>query len=205
MRRLVVTVLCALGIGASQAATPLKAAGGADQPRKAKSIDVARAILKIPKNRDSWQNYIQKEQNEEQFIWPENGEQVDRWNELAGAGAGLQNVKKIVVKGKDVLSYKGRTLRPPFVQDREDDTIEIVTLNRLVRPDSEIRFCVDSWHSSEIAFLPLPPVAWRALEAEFGVEAVAYRFMPLPDDMVKFWKVLNAKSDEAAKRKYIDK
>jgi hypothetical protein len=55
-----------------------------------------------------------------------------------------------------------------------------------VKHDSDIRFCVDSWHSSDRAFIALPPVDWQALEKEFGKEEIAYRFLELPKDLQHF-------------------
>jgi hypothetical protein len=172
------------------------------EEKKVASLDVARAIVAIPQNRSSWNDHI-VEGDYRNFIWTGDGDQVERWNELAGAGAGLEDAVQRVENGEDVfITYKGRTLQAPVVQDREDDTIQVHTLNLLVKADSEIRFCVDSYHSSDICFLPLPPKDWRALEQEFGAAAVAYRFMVLPDDLAAFWKAFNAKCEEVGERDY---
>ncbi len=53
--------------------------------------------------------------------------------------------------------------------------------------DGELRCCVDSI-GLKLAFLALPPAEWEQLEREFGVAAVAFRFMALPADTEAFLK-----------------
>ncbi len=166
-------------------------------------IDIARTILAIPENRSSWEDVIMLEAYSERFIWDAYGDEVERWNALAGAR--LQHVKREVVNGEDVfLSYKGRTLQEPLVGGREDNIIAIHTLNRLVNADSDIRYCVDSTGNSDAAFLALSPGDWRALEEEFGVQAVAYRFMPVPDDLPALQKALDSMEQVVLGRTYVN-
>jgi hypothetical protein len=172
-------------------------------PRSA-PFHTARAILSIPQGASSWDRYILQDQHNDEFLWTGDGEAVDRWNQLFAGKNGSGSVN-FTVEGKKenfYLAYGGRKIQAPVKHDRDDDMVVIVTMNNLVKSVAEIRFCVDSYHSSDLAFLAMPPGEWAALEAEFGTEAVAYRFMPLPESMAKFWPRYQKTTDEVQARAY---
>jgi hypothetical protein len=147
--------------------------------------EAARAILNVPQDKCSWNNFIVS--NDACFLWDSHGDEVEQWNKLADGKAGLDEAKIVYDQdGECCLTYKGRSVRVPLVGGREDNTIAIHTLSQLVAEDSEIRFCVDSSHSNDIAFLALPPNVWRMLESEFGIAAVAYRFLKMPASLEDF-------------------
>jgi hypothetical protein len=174
------------------------------QAKRSTSYAAARAVLAIPRDKSSWTRYIQRDEHADEFLWTGNGEAVDRWNAQFAGKHGVQPVN-FTVEGKKedfFLAHRGRKLQAPVKHDRDDDMVVLLTLNRLVKGIAEIRFCVDSYHASDLAFLAMPPAEWAALEAEFGVQAVAYRFMPLPDTMAKFWPRLQKTSDEVHARPY---
>lgn len=164
----------------------------------------ARAMLALSPLRDSWTYYMQKDEHEREFLWTGDGEAVERWNELFAGKDDVATVNATVEGRKEnfFLAYDGCKLQAPVAHDRDDEMVVVLTLNRLVKDVTEIRFCVDSYHSSDLAFLALPPGEWAALEAEFGAPAVAYRFMPLPDTMATFWPRLLKTSDETQARPY---
>jgi hypothetical protein len=156
-------------------------------PRSA-SYRTARAMLALPPQQDSWEHYMLKEAHEGEFIWTGDGEAVERWNELFAGKHDIGTVHATVEGKKEhfFLAYGDSKLQAPVRHDRDDEMVVVLTLNRLVKDITEIRFCVDSWHSSDLAFLALPPMEWAALEKEFGAPAVDYRFMPLPDTIAGF-------------------
>jgi hypothetical protein len=175
----------------------------APRPRSA-SYRTARAMLSLSRQQDSWAHYMQDDAHEGEFLWTGDGEAVERWNELY---AGKQDIGTVTatVEGKKehfFLAYGASKLQAPVQHDRDDEMVVVLTLNRLVKNVTEVRFCVDSFHSSDFACLALPPAEWAALEAEFGGPAVGYRFMPLPDTMAKFWPRLQTTSDEVLARHY---
>jgi hypothetical protein len=174
------------------------------QPKRSASYAAARAILAIPKDRSSWTRYIQRDEHADEFLWTGNGDAVDRWNAQFAGRQGVQPVAFSVEGKKEnfFLAHRGRKLQAPVKHDRNDDMVVLLTLSRLVKGIAEIRFCVDSYHASDLAFLAMPPAEWAALEAESGAPAVAYRFMPLPDTMAKFWPRLQKTSDEVHARPY---
>jgi len=181
------------------AAKPVPPAAGAKQPAP-NPIATARAMLAVPRTRSSM-DYMND--HTEDFIWDDYGEEVQQWNSLVGAAAGLGDVQQRVEGGRDTyLSYKGVKVKVPLQFQRGDNTISVFTMAKLVQKDSEIRMCVDTWGNSEYAYLPLPPAAWAQLESEYGREAVAFRFLKLPATLDAFYAA--ASSDELAKRTYPD-
>jgi hypothetical protein len=175
----------------------------APRPRS-DSYRTARAMLALSRQTDSWDDYMQKDAHEGEFLWTGDGEAVERWNELF---AGRQDVDAVhaTVEGKKehfFLAYGASKLQAPVKHDRDDEIVVVLTLNRLVKNVTEVRFCVDSHHSSDLAFLALPPEEWAALETEFGAPAVGYRFLALPDTMAKFAPRLQKTSDAVHARPY---
>jgi len=52
--------------------------------------------------------------------------------------------------------------------DGSDYHVEILTINRVLNPDYEIRFCIDSDGSDTLGFVALSPNDWNALREQFG-------------------------------------
>jgi len=164
------------------------------------SIAIARAMVATPRTRSASEPI---HDNHQAFVWDDHGEEVEQWNALAGAAAGGADV---TVEGEDGelprFRYKERVVEVPILYERGDNTISVHTLAQLVKADSDIRMCVETCGNSEYAYLPLPPAAWAQLEAEFGREAVAWRFLPLPPDLGEFYAA--AESDALMRREYPD-
>ncbi len=78
------------------------------------------------------------------------------------------------------IVYKGVRTPVPLVYGPEDRHITIVTLNRALVADFEIRLCIDSEGADTLAFLPLPSATWEDLEREYG-HSVSQRFYRLRD------------------------
>ena len=76
------------------------------------------------------------------------------------------------------ISYREKRVKVPLVIGIEDRHITLVSLNEILVPDYEVRFCIDSNGSDTLAFLPLPSDVWRDLEAQYG-DALAKRFYRL--------------------------
>ena len=134
----------------------------------------------------SW-DYMMNEEGP--FLWVDFCEGTDtiteRWNEIVGDGTSLvlEATSGSSPEGhSEAFVYGGKMLCIPFEYQRGDAMIAVVTLNQLVKENSELRFCLASSGSSEVAFIPLPPSAWRQLESEFGSDTVAKRFRPLTAD-----------------------
>ncbi|MGB9107611.1 MAG: hypothetical protein WCC39_02880 [Telluria sp.] len=168
------------------------------------SYRTARAMLSLSRQKDSWAHYMQAEAHAGEFLWTGDGDAVERWNELYAGKHDIGTVTATVEGKKEhfFLAYGASKLQAPVQHDRDDEMVVVLTLNRLVKNVTEVRFCVDSFHSSDFAFLALPPGEWAALEAEFGKPTLDYRFMPLPDTMAKFWPRLQQTSDKVLARHY---
>jgi hypothetical protein len=162
----------------------------------------ARMMLALPRLKDSWEHTMLKHEGE--FLWTGEGEAVERWNELFAGRHEIGTVHATVEGNKEdfFLAYGESKLQAPVRHDRDDEMVVVLTLNRLVKEVTEVRFCVDSCRFSDLAFLALPPNEWTALEAEFGAPAVGFRFMALPDTMGEFGPRLQTLFDEVDARPY---
>ena len=89
------------------------------------------------------------------------------------------------------LQFGDRRERVPLTYSGNDRHITLCALNRVLTPEYEVRFCIDSNDSDTLAFLPLPCEQWAELERRYG-EAVGrrfYRFRERPNlftDAVQF-------------------
>jgi hypothetical protein len=78
------------------------------------------------------------------------------------------------------LQYGDRRVKVPLSYSGDDRHITLCALNRVLAPDYEVRFCIDSNGSDTLAFLPLRCEQWAKLERRYG-EAVARRFYRLAE------------------------
>lgn len=148
-------------------------------------LTIAQEILAVPRTESSWECVLD---NEDLFIWDENGDQVHFWNLMYGPEAGLAAVDEESAHEGLFYSYQGNRIHVPIRDKREDDLIMLHVLNRLVRNDTELRFLIDSHGSSTHAFSALRPAEWQALEAQFGKVAVDFRYQVIADDLDSFIK-----------------
>jgi len=73
------------------------------------------------------------------------------------------------------LQYRDRRIKVPLNYTADDRHITLCALNRVLAPDFEVRFCIDSNGSDTLAFLPLECKQWRVFESKYG-EALSKRF-----------------------------
>ena len=114
------------------------------------------------------------------LIWAEHGDEVEQFNAVAAA----QGWGEITVRCEDgpgdeqrfFYTYKGRETSVPYECDREDNMRSVHCIAAMVADDAVLYACNDVSGNSEWSFLALPPAQWRALEAEFGADAMAMRF-----------------------------
>lgn len=78
------------------------------------------------------------------------------------------------------LQFRDRREKVPLSHSADDRHITLCTLNRVLSPEYEVRFCIDSNGSDTLAFLPLECKQWSALESQFG-EAVSSRFYKIAE------------------------
>ena len=129
---------------------------------------------------DSWNVVLQ---HQDSFLW---GEEPDwAWNQVASK----YNYLLVSIENKDgdlylvsgsnqvMLNYQG---------DGIDSIRGIIALSELFHDLYEIRYCVDSWHSSDLAFIVMPHSEWAKLDSRFSKKDVDYRLMRLPSSLDEF-------------------
>ncbi len=85
-----------------------------------------------------------------------------------------------------IITYKDSKHKIPYLGEGSDRDTTIITLNEVLKPDFEIRFCVASDGSDTLAFLPLKSSQWVKLENEFGAEHVAKHFTEITEESIFF-------------------
>lgn len=74
-----------------------------------------------------------------------------------------------------VILYKEKETVIPYKAEADRDTT-IITLNNVIQPKYEIRFCEWSLGSDTLAIIPILSSSWELLEKEFGEEKVRKYF-----------------------------
>jgi hypothetical protein len=85
-----------------------------------------------------------------------------------------------------IINYKDVKTKIPYKGKGSDRDTTIITLNEILKPDFEIRFCKFSDNSDTLAFLPLIHAQWIELEKEFGKQRVSKHFVEISKDSVLF-------------------
>lgn len=78
------------------------------------------------------------------------------------------------------LQYGERRIKVPLSYSEQDRHITLCALNRLLAPEYEVRFCIDSNGSDSAAFLPLACAQWGNLEVLYDAN-VGRRFYQFSD------------------------
>jgi hypothetical protein len=114
------------------------------------------------------------------FIWSDDEEPVSTWNALFAENLGRAAVRPLPDRdGAVQFSFRDRTVDVQSKSNREDRFRDLHGLARAVRPESDLRLCRDSTHSSDVAFLAMTPLEWIGLETKFGPDRVNARFLPM--------------------------
>ena len=122
------------------------------------------------------------------FIWSDDEEPVNTWNRLFVAELGTVAVKPIPSReGLLQFSNGDRTVDVQLKSNREDRFRVLHGLAAVVRPESDLRLCQDSTHSSDVAFFAMTPAQWCALETKLGADTVAARFLGLDTPFDEFF------------------
>lgn len=73
MKRLLATLLAALGLAPTSVTTVSTAAMASATGINPAQLCVARFIVSLPRDRSSWTDYIQRNEHHEDFIWTGDG------------------------------------------------------------------------------------------------------------------------------------
>lgn len=146
----------------------------------------AETICASRKSEDAWE-YMQS--HPQSFIWSDDEDVVSTWNRLFGASLGNVARKSSPGHAESVqISFLNRTFDVQLKFDREDRFRELHGLAQVARPESELRLCRDSTHSSDVAFFAMTPAQWNHLESKFGRENVAAHFLSMECSFDQFLK-----------------
>ena len=114
------------------------------------------------------------------FIWSDDEDPVGTWNRQLGNVLGAVNDKPIPDRnGSQRLSFRDRIVEVQLEFDRDDRFRLLHGLARVTRTESDLRLCLGSTHSSDVAFLAMPLADWKTLESQFGVDTVDSHFLSL--------------------------
>lgn len=134
------------------------------------NIDTITAVLRDPTQRAIDAMFI----NKGSVIWvdlnEEDGNIVQACEAVLQTGslAAEWVCARTPLGGDLYITYAGRRSRVPLVFGHEDRHITLCALNRVLTPDYQIRFSIDSKGSDVLAFVPLPTAQWQELEQRFG-------------------------------------
>jgi hypothetical protein len=147
----------------------------------------AQAICEAPSAQDAW-NYIRAHRRS--FLWSDDEDPAVSWNHLFGTELGVVTAELIPGR-EDRLQYshRGRRVEVQLRLNREDRIRALHGLAAIVRPDSDLRLCRDSSHSSDVAFFAMPPTDWQSLESMFGSGKVRTHFLSMDGTVESFFEV----------------
>jgi hypothetical protein len=92
-----------------------------------------------------------------------------------------ESVESDMPEGYQVfVRFRDRREQVPLSYSRDDRHITLCALNRVLAPEYEVRFCIDSNGGDTLAFLPLASDVWAELELRYGNE-VAQRFYKMTE------------------------
>ena len=137
---------------------------------------IAESMLQLDKSQDSWKIILD---NQRAFLLCGNDEPEFVWNWTAGK-YDLPEVKEEFINNKALLTLNDKSIPINYASDRSDGIRGILALSQLVSDQYEIRYCIDSWHSSDLAYLVLRHSDWQELETTYSSEDINYRFLSLP-------------------------
>lgn len=133
-------------------------------------------IKKFLENPDNFEELLESDT----LIWVDHREYDE--DIISYVNEKLENKIEIVLQdhgkayGEDIyLKHKDKSFMTPYKQKMDRDTT-IKYLNEFIKPEYEIRFCIESLGNDTLAFVVLTKDVWKQLENEFGKEKVTYYF-----------------------------
>jgi hypothetical protein len=145
-----------------------------------KVFATVREILELPKDSDSW-DLMQEGYTE--FI---SDDDVTYSWEIFSEGHAFP---ALVIEQKNLTAsweLLGKIENLELLGDRDDCFREIVCLSKLLKPKFELKYCMDTWHSSERYYILLSTEQWVELNQLYGYEQVSYRFMSISESAEQF-------------------
>ena len=122
--------------------------------------------------------------------WRECDEDIPRYmNEVLPEEAQIdyQYVEIEKERGVDIILKKnGVSKSIPYQEDCTDRDTTLRAIQEYLLPKYQIRWFLESLGSDTLGFCVLSAEQWKQLEQEFGLDHVAYYFVPIQEDSVMF-------------------
>ena len=134
-------------------------------------LNVVRELLSSP-SADAVQAFLDDESTVFWIDWRQEDETIAESCELTLNTGSLDG--ELIEKTDDGSDYHVEIIhntkreRVPLTFSESDRHLTILTINRVLNPDYEIRFCIDSDGSDTLGFVALSPNDWNALREQFG-------------------------------------
>lgn len=126
---------------------------------------------------DGWEYMAAHQQS---FIWSDDEDPIGTWNRQLGEVLGAVADEPMPGgNGSQQLAFRDRIVDVQLQFNRDDRFRLLHGLARVTHLESDIRLCLGSTHSSDVAFLAMPWADWKSLESRFGVGIVDSHFLSL--------------------------
>src|SRR2546425_791810 len=121
------------------------------------NVELITAVMESP-TEDAIEALLGDEENVFWVDWREKDDEIPETCEMilqTGALSG-ELVEVETGEGYEVhIHYQKKSVKVPLTYSEQDRHITICTLNDVLKPDFEIRYCIDSNGNDSAAFLPL--------------------------------------------------
>lgn len=126
---------------------------------------------------DGWEYMVAHQQS---FIWSDDEDPIGTWNrQLGGVLGAVGDMEMPGGNGSQQLVFRDRIVGVQLEFNRDDRFRLLHGLARVTHLESDLRLCLGSTHSSDVAFLAMPWADWKSLEFQFGVDTVDSHFLSL--------------------------
>ena len=147
-------------------------------------LEIAKILCSKQSPSDSWGYMVSHPQS---FIWSDDEDPIGTWNLQFGQAFGAVNDEPILGgKGSQRLSYRDRIVEVQLEFERDDRLRLLHGLAKITRPESDLRLCLGSTHSSDVAFIAMSSADWKTLESQLDAETVALHFLSLDSPFDEF-------------------
>lgn len=106
--------------------------------------------------------------------------------ELSSEKNGMSEVAELFEENDSFYLYKNNKIFLNSADAVSRPEYGIIELNKAVRYDYEIRYCIDYTGNSELMSIVLSNQEWSDLESEYGDKCLSARFMKLPESIENF-------------------
>lgn len=151
------------------------------------TLQIAKILCSEKSAGEGWEYMVSHPQS---FIWSDDENPIGTWNRQLGEVFGAVLYEPVFGrKNLQQLSHRTRTVEVQLELKRDDRFRLLHGLAKITRPESDLRLCLGSTHSSDVAFMAMSSAEWKTLESELDVETVAAHFLSLDSPFDEFMEV----------------